>query len=173
MGEYGSSALAREKVFEYFSRRQGTPVCLLRLNYAVEPRYGVLTDIARKVYAGQPVDVTMGHANVIWQGDANSVCLRAFPLCATPPAALNVTGLETLSVRELAERFGRRLGRSPVVAGTEAPNALLSNARRCAELFGPPSLGVDELVEMVAAWIEAGHPLWDKPTHFEVRDGKF
>lgn len=173
VGEYGNSALARERIFEYYSRRNGTRVCLLRLNYAVEPRYGVLTDVARKVFAGEPVDVTMGYANVIWQGDANSICLRAFPLCSSPPAALNVTGLETLAIRDVARRFGELLGRPAVVVGQEAPDALLSNAGECARRFGPPSMTIDSLMEMIADWIQGGGVLWDKPTHFEVRDGKF
>jgi nucleoside-diphosphate-sugar epimerase len=173
VGEYGQSAYAREKTLDYFSRRYGTPLLLLRLNYAIDLRYGVLVDIARKVYARQPVDVTMGYANVVWQGDANSVCLRAFDLCASPAAALNVTGQETLAVRDIAARFGEAFGISPQITGTEAPDALLNNASACWQRFGPPQLSVDRMIEMIAHWIRSGGALWSKPTHFEVRDGRF
>ncbi|HBY62357.1 MAG TPA: epimerase [Solibacterales bacterium] len=173
VGEYGWSALARERLFEYASRHYGTRVALLRLNYAVETRYGVLADIAWKVWRGEPVSLTMGFVNVIWQGDANSVALRCFEHCASPPFVLNLTGDETLSVRQLAERFGQRFGRVPVFDGTEASTALLSNARRRRELFGPPEVPVAEAIEHVAAWVASGGERWDKPTHFEARDGRF
>ncbi len=173
VGEYAQSALARERMFEYFSARNGTPVTLLRLNYAVDLRYGVLADIGRRVFERRPVDVSMGAVNVIWQGDANSVCLRAFSLCASPPAVLNVTGPETLSVRAVARRFGERFGIEPVFEGVEAPNALLNDASRCHSIFGYPEIAVGRMIEWVAAWIAAGGESWNKPTHFEVRDGIF
>lgn len=173
IGEYAQSCLGRERVFEYFSRKNGTPVCLLRLNYAVEPRYGVLLDIASKVYAGQPVQVSMGSVNVIWQGDANSVCLRAFSLCKSPPEILNLTGPETLSVRWLAQEFGRRWGRAPIFEGEESATALLNDASRCHRIFGPPRVPVSEVIDLVAHWVQIGGPVLGKPTHFEVRDGKF
>jgi nucleoside-diphosphate-sugar epimerase len=173
VGEYGQSALAREKVLDYFSRRNGTPTLLLRLNYAIDLRYGVLVDIARKVFLGEPVDVTMGYANVVWQGDANSVCLRAFDLCASPARALNVTGLERIAVREMAQRFAERFGKTAMIRGGEAPDALLSDARECWRLFGAPAVTLEQMIAMVAEWIAAGGELWEKPTHFEVRDGQF
>lgn len=173
VGEYGQSALAREKVLDYFSRRNGTPTLLLRLNYAIDLRYGVLVDIARKVFAGEAVDVTMGYANVVWQGDANSVCLRAFDLCESPARALNITGPEKIAVRAIAHRLGQCFGVEPVITGVEAPDALLSDASECWRRFGPPSIGVDQMIAMVADWIQSGGELWSKPTHFEVRDGKF
>lgn len=173
VGEYAQSALARERLFEYFSARYGTGVALLRLNYAIDLRYGVLLDIGRKVFEGRPVDVAMGLVNVIWQGDANSVCLRAFSLCSSPPAVLNLTGPETLSVRALAKRFGAIFGVEPVLEGTEGPTALLSDASRCHRIFGYPEVGAGQMIEWVASWIAAGGAVWDKPTHFEVRDGKF
>lgn len=173
VGEYAQSVLARERLFEYQSRRYGTPVVLLRLNYAVELRYGVLVDLARKVYSREPIDVTMGHVNVIWQGDANSVCLRSFSLCQSPPAVLNLTGPGTLSVRKLAIDFGRRFGIEPVFTGREAETALLNNASRCHALFGLPRVTLDEMLDAVAHWITAGGRLLDKPTHFEVRNGRF
>jgi nucleoside-diphosphate-sugar epimerase len=172
-GEYAQSCLGRERVLEYFSVRYSIPACLLRLNYAVEPRYGVLLDIAQRVFEGKPVSLEMGYVNVIWQGDANSVCLRAFQLCGVPPAILNLTGAETLSVRALAEGLGRRLDRTPVFSGSEGPTALLSDARRCRDTFGPPKVGVENVLDLVAHWVRIGGTTLGKPTKFEVRDGKF
>jgi nucleoside-diphosphate-sugar epimerase len=173
VGEYAQSVLGRERMFEYFSARYGTPVTLLRLNYAIDLRYGVLVDIALKVYQRQPVNLAMGQVNVIWQGDANSVALRAFRLCQSPPAVLNVTGPETVSVRSLAWKFARRFGVEPIFEGTEAPTALLSDASLCHRLFGYPEVTLEQMIEWVAEWIRAGGVLWNKPTHFEVRDGRF
>ena len=173
VGEYAQSALARERLFEYFSARHGTEVALLRLNYAIDLRYGVLLDIGQKVFERRPVNLAMGMVNVIWQGDANSVCLRAFRLCQAPPAVLNLTGPETLSVRALARRFGEHFGVEPVFEGVEGATALLSDAARCQALFGYPEVSVEKMIEWVAGWIRAGGVTWSKPTHFEVRDGKF
>lgn len=173
VGEYAQSVLGRERMFEYFSARYGTPAALLRLNYAVELRYGVLVDIARKVYERRPVNLAMGMVNVIWQGDANSVALRALSLCHSPPLVLNVTGPETVSVRSLARKFGERFGVEPVLEGAEAPTALLNDASHCHRLFGYPEVSLEQMIEWVAVWVRSGGVLWDKPTHFEVRDGKF
>ncbi len=173
VGEYAQSALGRERMFEYGSRKYGTPVAILRLNYAVEMRYGVLVDIARKVYARTPVDVSMGFVNVIWQGDANSVCLRSFGRWSSPPYVLNLTGVETLSVRKVAAEFGERFGVDPVVHGDEAPTALLSNSARMAADFGPPRVTVGDMMDWIATWIESGGASLGTPTHFETRDGKF
>lgn len=173
VGEYAQSALGRERMFEHFSARYGTPVTLLRLNYAVDLRYGVLRDIGTKVWEGRPVDVSMGMANVIWQGDANSVTLRALGITQSPPTVLNLTGPETLSVRAVARRFGDHFGKEPVLEGSEAPTALLNNASRCHRLFGYPEISVEQVIEWTAEWIRCGGPCWNKPTHFEVRDGKF
>jgi len=173
VGEYAQSALARERMFEYFSARYGTPVTLLRLNYAIDLRYGVLLDIGQKVFERRPVNLAMGMVNVIWQGDANSACLRSLPLCQSPPTVLNLTGPETLSVRSLALRFGERFGVEPVFEGTEGPTALLSNAARCQALLGYPEVSIEQLIEWVTDWVRAGGLTWNKPTHFEVRDGKF
>jgi len=173
VGEYAQSVLARERMVEFFSARHGTRVCLLRLNYAVELRYGVLRDIGDRVFEGRPVNVSMGHVNAIWQGDANSVCLRSFALCESPPAVLNVTGPETLPVREVARRFGVLFGREPVFEGSEADTALLNNAGRCHRLFGPPRVSAETVIEWIAEWIRQGGGSWDKPTHFETRDGRF
>ena len=171
-GEYAQSVLARERIFEYFSGRYRTRMALLRLNYAIDVRYGVLLDIGRRVFARQPVSVTMGAVNVIWQGDANSVVLRSLALAASPPFILNVTG-PRVRVRDLAERFGRKFGIVPEFEGREAETALLSDASLCHRLLGPPSVPLEEMIEMVAEWIRSGKPTLPRPTHFEVRDGKF
>ena len=172
VGEYAQSCLGRERMFDHFSRQYGTPVTMLRLNYAVELRYGVLVDIGQKVFERCPVDLRMGHANVIWQGDANSVCLRSFSLCASPPAVLNLTGPEVVSVRWVAKQFGERFGVEPVLQNSESENALLSNAARCQRLFGYPRVSVEQMIDWIAEWITIGGPTLNKPTHFETRDGK-
>ena len=172
-GEYAQSVLARERLFEYFSREQGNLVTIIRLNYAIDLRYGVLYDIGQKVFRGQPVDVTMGHANVIWQGDANAYVLQSFALCATPPAILNVTGPEIVSVRWAANRFADYFGKKAIIEGQEAPTALLSNASRCFSLFGYPNVPLEVMLRWIAHWIEIGGATLDKPTHFETRDGRF
>ena len=172
-GEYAQSALGRERMFEYGSYRWGTPVTILRLNYAVELRYGVLVDIALAVFERRPVDLGMGHVNVIWQRDANSYCLRSFAYCQSPPFVLNITGPETLSVRSVAEAFGRRLGVTPLFSGEERDTALLSNAGKAQELLGRPTVSAEQAMEWVADWISQGGPLLNKPTHFATRDGRF
>ena len=173
VGEYAQSVLGRERVFEHFSLQHGTPVVSLRLNYAIDLRYGVLLDVAEKVAAGEPVDVTMGHANVIWQGDANAVALRSLGVATSPPLALNLTGPETVSIRWLAERFGEVLGEAPYVIGMEAETALLSNAARCFQLFSYPMVSLGQMVAQVAQWVRQGSPTLDKPTHFQEREGRF
>jgi nucleoside-diphosphate-sugar epimerase len=156
VGEYAESCLGRERMFQHFSAQYNTPVALLRLNYAVELRYGVLVDIGRKVYGRCPVDLRMGHANVMWQGDANFVVLRVFAHCQAPPFILNLTGPETLAVRWVARKFGERFGVEPVLEGEESPTALLNNAALCQKLFGYPSVSVEQMIEWIAAWIETG-----------------
>lgn len=173
VGEYAQSVLARERTFEYAASQWGTRSVMLRLNYAVEMRYGVLLDIGQTVAEGRAVDLRMGAANVIWQGDANSVTMRAFDLCSAPPDVLNLTGPETLSVRHIANEFGRHLGIEPVFEGEEAGTALLNNAGRCHRIFGYPTVSPAEMIEDIAAWIRAGGHTHGKPTHFETRDGKF
>lgn len=173
VGEYAMSCLGRERVFEYFSERHGTPVAIVRLNYAIELRYGVLADIARRVYRSEPVDVRMGHVNVIWQGDANAYAIRCLEHAASPPFVLNVTGREAVATRTLAAKFGERFRRPPVIVGTEAHDALLSNATRAAQLFGVPSVSLETMITWVAAWVRQGGSTLGKPTHFETRDGRF
>jgi len=173
VGEYAQSALGRERVLEYCSRRHGTPMAILRLNYAVEPRYGVLRDVADRVARGEAVDLAMGYVNVIWQRDACSVALRALGHCASPPFVLNLTGQETVSVRRLAERFGELLGTKARCTGVEGEAALLSNAALCRQLFGPPETSLDQMVAAVADWVRRGGKNLGKPTRFEEREGRF
>jgi nucleoside-diphosphate-sugar epimerase len=173
VGEYAQSCLGRERVFEYFANHHGVRCLFFRLNYAVDLRYGVLVDIARKVHAGEAVDLTVPAFNVIWQRDANSYALRALGHCGVPPRILNVTGLETVSVREAAEFFAARFGRSCRFHGDPGPVALLSDASAAAALMGPPAVNTSRLMEMVAEWVLRGGESLHKPTHFEVADGKF
>ncbi|HMV30611.1 MAG TPA: NAD-dependent epimerase/dehydratase family protein [Gemmatimonadales bacterium] len=173
VGEYAMSCLARERLFEHAAASRGTPVAILRLNYAIDLRYGVLLDTARRVHAGEPVPLRMGHVNVIWQGDANARALQSLALAASPAAVLNLTGPEVVSIRWLAERFAERFGRPAVFEGAEAPDALLSNAGRAAARFGPPAVGLETMIAWTAAWVAQGGRQLGKPTRFEVRDGQF
>jgi nucleoside-diphosphate-sugar epimerase len=173
VGEYGMSAMGRERMFGYFSRALGIPVAIIRLNYAVDLRYGVLVDIARKVQSGEPVDLAMGYFNTIWQGDANTMTLRAFDYCAVPPRAFNVTGPTVVSVREMAEHFAKRFGVLAKFTGAEADTALISNAATGIATLGPLRVSIAQLADWAANWLQHGGRLLGKPTHFEARDGKF
>ena len=173
IGEYAVTALGRERMIQWTSKQHGTPACLLRLNYAVEPRYGVLVDIAQKIMAREEVDLTTPLVNIVWQGYANTVALAAFSLCASPAAILNLTGLETLRARDLAEQLGRRLEIEPQFSGAEGTRSLLSDATRCHQLFGAPELTTDELLGMTCDWLKGGGRTLGKPTKFQVQDGKF
>jgi len=173
VGEYAQSCLGRERMFEYGSIKNNTPVALIRLNYAVEMRYGVLVDIALKVKNNHPIDLTMGYVNVIWQGDANAMVIRAFELCDSPAKILNITGPETLSVRQIAKRYGEFLNKNVHFIGEEAETALLSNAGLSHKLFGKPEITPEQMIIWIADWITAGKNLLNKPTHFQVRDGKY
>lgn len=174
VGEYAQSALGRERMFEYGSMRWGTKVVILRLNYAVELRYGVLVDIGRAVFERRPVDLCMPRVNVIWQRDANAWCLRSFAHCQSPPLVLNITGPETLSVRELAVEFGQHFGIEPTfVSPSEGSSALLSDVSKARGLFGSATVRPKEMIEWIANWIRDGGSLLNKPTHFQTRDGKF
>ncbi len=172
-GEYAQSALGRERMFEYGSRSWGTAVAILRLNYAIDLRYGVLLDIGAAVFERRPVDVRMALVNVIWQGDANSFCLQSFAHCQSPPLILNLTGPETLSVRYIAEEFGRRFNVKPTFSSEETDTALLNNAAKAHQMFGYPRVTASEMIDWTAAWISAGGSRLNKATHFQVRDGKF
>jgi len=172
IGEYAQSCLGRERMFQYYSPRYGTPCVLIRLNYAIDLRYGVLLDVARKVYDRRPVDLSMGYVNVIWQGDANAAILRSLERCASPPEIVNLTGPK-VSIRDLAGRFGRAFDVAPVFTGTEADTALLSDASKAVRWFGPPRVSLEKMIEWVAHWVKIGGPTLGKPTHFENRDGRF
>jgi len=173
VGEYGMSALGRERIFQHFSETLGIPVAMLRLNYATELRYGVLVDVAQQVLAGRPVDVCMGYMNAIWQGDSNALTLRAFDHAAVPPCVLNIAGPEKLSVRAVAAEFGRLLDRPVQLSGSESPDALLSDGRRGYGLLGRPSISSQQMMAWIAAWLTRGGATHGKPTHFQTRDGKF
>jgi len=173
IGEYAQSCLGRERIFEYYSREYGTPCLLYRLNYAVDLRYGVLVDIASRVYAGEAVSLAVPAFNVIWQGDANSYALRCLAHCASPPRVMNITGPETISVRRAAAYFARAFEREAFLNGEESDRALLSNASACHSLLGDPEVSLEELMQWVAHWIALGGETLNKPTRFEVADGKF
>lgn len=173
IGEYAMTCLGRERMFDYAAHHWGLRAVQYRLNYAVELRYGILVDVAVKVLRDEPIDVTMGYVNVVWQGYANAVALELLQWCANPPLVLNVTGPEMVSIRALAERFGALFGKTPAICGEEAPTALLSNASRCHDLFGVPEIGVEAMVEWVAGWLVRGGATHNKPTLFETRDGRF
>jgi nucleoside-diphosphate-sugar epimerase len=172
-GDYANSCVGRERVFAHFAKRDQTPTLMYRLSYAIDLRYGVLRDVAQSVWDGRPVDATMGYANVIWQGDANARAIQCLDHVACPPAALNVTGRERVSIRDLAHRFGEAFGRSARVTGRESGTAWLFNAARSYELFGPPTVTLDEMIAAVAQWVRQGGENLGKPTHFESRDGQF
>jgi nucleoside-diphosphate-sugar epimerase len=173
VGEYAMSCLGRERMFEQFSRTLSIPVSLIRLNYATEMRYGVLVDLARKVWAGEAIDLSMGHMNVIWQADASAMSLATLAHTSVPPFALNVAGPEVLRVREVCEQFGRLMNRPVQFREVESPDALLNNGGLGHRLFGPPRVGVDQLLRWTADWVMRGGEGLGKPTHFESRDGKF
>ena len=174
VGEYAYSCLARERLFAAAAARHGTPVSIIRLNYAHDLRYGVLTDLAARIVRHEPIDLAMGYVNVIWQGDANARALAALPHASAPePFVLNVAGTSTLRVAELARALGERLGIAPELVGTERDDALLSDASRMADVLDEPLLPLDTLLDWIAAWIRDGGRLLGKPTSFERRDGRF
>jgi dTDP-4-dehydrorhamnose reductase len=173
LGEYANACVGRERIFGHYSRRNDTRLVLVRLNYAVELRYGVLLDIARRVHAGQPVEVSTGYLNCIWQGDANEFIIRSLDVANAPPATLNLTGPSELSVSNLASRFGELMGRPPRIVGAESDTALLSNPARALALFGQPPTPLETILRWTARWVMRGGRTLDKPTHFEVRDGNY
>jgi nucleoside-diphosphate-sugar epimerase len=172
-GDYANSCAGRERMFEYFSAQHGTPGRLFRLNYAIDMRYGVLHDVGRKVRDGEAIDLSMGHVNVIWQGDANNVALRCLAHATTPTSPINVTGPETIEVRQLAVEFGKLLGKKPNLTGKEAPTGWLNNAGRMVKEFGAPSVPLQKMVEWTADWLSRDMATLNKPTHYEVRDGQY
>jgi nucleoside-diphosphate-sugar epimerase len=172
-GEYAASCVGRERIFDYFSQMHGNAGRIFRLNYAIDLRYGVLHDVATKVRDGMPIDLATGQVNVIWQGDACARALRCLGHATAPMTPINVSGSERLSIRHLAEDFGRLFGRPPVFAGREMPNAWLVDCRRSVELFGPPVVPLERMIRWTADWLRRGMPSFGKPTHYETRDGAF
>jgi nucleoside-diphosphate-sugar epimerase len=172
-GEYAQSCVGRERMFEYFSRQFSTPGRLFRLNYAIDMRYGVLHDIASKILNGKPIDVSLGHVNFIWQGDASAQALRCLAHCDTPTSPINVSGHDILAVRDLAARLGTRLGREPVIVGKEEPTAWLTDTSQATKLFGLPIVDTAQLIEWTADWVARSMPSLGKPTKYEVRDGRY
>lgn len=173
VGEYAASCVGRERVFEDAAARWGTRISIIRLNYAVDLRYGVLVDIAQKLLRDEAIDLQMGYVNCIWQGDANAMALRALPLSSAPPFVVNITGAERLSVRAMALELGRLLGRAPRFTGREGDEALLGNTDKSQALFGVPAVGEPTLAAWVAEWALAGGRTLGKATRFERRDGAF
>lgn len=173
VGEYAMTAVGRERILAHFSQSLGIAMAILRLNYAQDLRYGVLSDIARAVWEERPIDLTMGHFNALWQGDANAMALAAFDRVATPPTVINLAGPGALCVRAVAEQFGQLLGKPPAFTGTEAADALLSNGTLGYDLCGPPRVAAERMIAWIADWIRRGGPSLGKPTHFDVRDGTY
>jgi hypothetical protein len=172
-GDYAQSCVGRERIFEHFSRTLQIPMALLRLNYATEMRYGVLVDLAQRILSGQPIDLTMGHLNAIWQADANAMALCAFDHVSSPPFVVNIAGPELVSVRRISEQIGHLLGRPVVFRGSECSDALLSNGQLGHRLFGYPCVSLQQMLVWIAEWVKRGGESLGKPTHFESRDGKF
>jgi nucleoside-diphosphate-sugar epimerase len=172
-GEYAQSCVGRERMFEYFSRKYSTPGRLFRLNYAIDMRYGVLHDIASKVLQGRPIDVSLGHVNFIWQGDASAQALRCLAHCDTPTSPINVSGPEILAVRDLAAKFGLRFGCAPAIGGKEEPTAWLTDTSQAVKLFGLPIVDTERLISWTADWVSRSMPSLGKPTKYEVRDGRY
>jgi nucleoside-diphosphate-sugar epimerase len=172
-GEYAMSCLGRERICEHFSRKNQTRMSIIRLNYACELRYGVLLDVAQRVYAGQAVPLSMGYLNAIWQGDASAMSLQALACAASPPFIVNVTGPELLSVRRVAQEFAEHWHKPSRFEGTESEDALLSNAQKAYQSFGQPRITAAQITAWIADWLERGGETWAKPTHFEERTGRF
>ena len=173
VGEYGMSALARERIFEHFSTALDLPVAIHRLNYAVEMRYGVLVDLAQQIALGQPISLAMGYFNCIWQGDANELVLRSLSNAASPPRVFNLTGPETVSTRDVCQQLGCLMDRPATFRDEPDDNALLSNAADTLDVLGAPTVGLEQVVQWTAEWVGGGGTTWNRPTHFEVRDGRY
>ena len=173
IGEYAQSRLGGERLAQFMAPRQGTPLAIVRLFYATELRYGILHDLAWKIWQQQFIDLSMGQVNQLWQGDANAYLCQLFPLCESPPAVINMTGPETLSVRQLALQLGTALGKEPIFTGQESPTALLGDASRLIAQFGPPAISIPQIIQWLAHWVKIGGTSLGKPTKYESRSGKF
>ncbi|MDQ8005895.1 MAG: epimerase [Pedobacter sp.] len=173
IGEYAQSCLGRERIFEYFAKKNQTPTLIYRLNYAVDFRYGVVLEIAKSVKAGKAIDLSTENVNVIWQGDANEIAIRSLLHCRTPAKILNVTGPEILSIRWIAQQFGVLFGIEPKFINEPVGTALLNNASESHRLFGYPKVTIREIIDITAAWLNAGGDEFGKATHFQERGGKF
>ena len=173
VGEYATSAMGRERIFQYFSGERAIPTSILRLNYATEMRYGVLVDVARQVFEGRPVNLSMGSLNAIWQGDANAMSLLALEEARTPAWTINIAGPEQISVRRVAETFGRIMEKAVIYQGEEAPDALLSNGQKGHALWGYPTVSLERMLHWISDWVSGGGASLNKPTHFENRAGNF
>lgn len=173
VGEYGQSCLGRERIFEYFAKKNNTPTLIYRLNYAVDFRYGVILELAKSVNEGREIDLRTGNVNVIWQGDANEIALRSLLHCESPAKILNVTGPETLSVKWVAEQFGKAFDKKPKYIHEVQETALLSNASECHKLFGYPKVTIREIIDITSKWVKEGGDIFGKATHFQEREGKF
>jgi len=173
VGEYAQSCLGRERMFEYFSQVYDTAMTIVRLNYANEPRYGIIVDLATKILNDEPIDLTMGAVNLIWQRDADDYIIRSITLAQSPPAILNVTGPETVMVRSLAEQIAAMLGKEARFVCEETESALLSNASRCLDEFGRPQTTLEQMVSTIVNWVASGKRTLNKPTKYDIRDGKF
>ena len=172
-GEYANSCVGRERMFEYFSRINGTPMRALRLVYCIDMRYGVFQEVASKVFKGETLDLSAGHVNVIWQGDANAQAIRSLLHCTAPMSHVNISGVETVSIRALAKAFGKRFGREPVFAGREVDSICLVNGGLAADLFGYPVVPNDRMVDWVADWVARDMPIWNKPCHYDTLNGVY
>jgi nucleoside-diphosphate-sugar epimerase len=172
-GTYANSCVARENLFQYFSRTRGTPGRIIRLNYAIDMRYGVLHDVATRVHGGKTIDLTTAQVNVIWQGDANAMILRSLARCTVPSSPLNISGPEPVSIRWLATALGKRLGKTPIFSGSESTEGWLTNTAEAMRLFGYPTVPLGRMVDWVADWVVRGMPALGKDTHYDSRDGAF
>ncbi len=173
VGEYAQSCLGRERMFQYFSQLYNTPATLVRLNYANEPRYGIIVDLTMKILNDEPIDLTMGAVNLIWQRDANDYIIQAISLAKSPPAILNVAGPNAVPIRQLAKLIGKELNKEPKFVSQEAQTALLSNASYCFSVFGYPKTTLEEMVSAIVKWVVSGKRILNKPTKYDIRDGKF
>lgn len=173
IGEYAMSCLARERAFEYAANKYGTKVFIYRLSFAVDLRYGVLFDCAKKIMDGTPISLTTPCFNFIWQGSANEIAIRGLLHCEAPALKMNVTGPEINSIKYVCEKLGKYLGKAPIFEGEMQPNAYIANASKCTEIFGYPEVGPETLIKWQAEYILDGGRTLDKPTHFEERKGSY